>query len=223
MVEQLIQATQSNTATSVSRKAAWTVTAPWLLLRRSHLMLPPADPRYPAAAEQTHQLQAQLLSLQEARNLARWLDARPQLGRDVFERGVPEPGTATQPEPGHLDRIEFLWACIALFDGDWSTATLDVPDVYAPRPQDLYRVEDARDQIRQFMQGAAPTALVPLVHLLPPEERSRRLTAQVAPLARTRHRSAWTSTLMACLELAKQGELMAEQLDDAALPVFRGR
>lgn len=223
VVEQLIQATQTDTAIPLSRKADWTVTASWLLLLRSHLMLPPVDPRHPAAAERARQLQAQLLSLQEARNLARWLDERPQLGRDVFARGISEPGIAIRSEPGHLDRVEFLWACIALFDGDWSMAALNLPAVYAPRLQDLYRVEDARDRVRQLMQDTTSTTLVPLAQLLPPEERSRRLTERAEPTARIRYRSAWTSTLMACLELAKQGQLVIEQLEDAALPAFRGK
>ncbi len=88
VVEQLIQATRSDIAMPLSRKAAWTVTASWLLLLRSHLMLPPTDPRHPAAADQARQLQAQLLSLQEARALTLWLEDRPQLGRDVFGRGA---------------------------------------------------------------------------------------------------------------------------------------
>ena len=221
VVEQLIQATHSDSAPSLSQKAAWTVTASWLLLLRSHLMLPAADPRHPVAANQARQLQAQLLSLQEAQSLAQWLDQRPQLGRDVFGRGAPEPGTATQPEPGHLDRVEFLWACIALFDGDWSTAALDLPAIYAPRPPDLYRVEDARDRVRSLMQEVPPTTQVSLADLLPPDERAHRLVAQVKPPDRTRHRSAWTSTLMACLEMAKQGELVIEQPEDAALPAFQ--
>ena len=88
VVEQLIQATRSETAPSLGQRASWTVTASWLLLLRSHLMLPAADPRHPVAAEQARQLQAHLLSLQEARALARWLDEQPQMGRDVFGRGV---------------------------------------------------------------------------------------------------------------------------------------
>ena len=98
-MEQLIQATRSGTGLSLSRKADWTVTASWLLLLRSHLMLPPADPRQPAAVDEASQLQAQLLNLQEARALARWLEERPQLGREVFARGAPGLGAATQVGP----------------------------------------------------------------------------------------------------------------------------
>ncbi len=223
VVEQLIQATRSDIAMPLSRKAAWTVTASWLLLLRSHLMLPPTDPRHPAAADQARQLQAQLLSLQEARALNLWLDDRPQLGRDVFGRGASQPGTAAPLQPDNLDRVEFLWACIALFEGAWSAPALDRPAVYAPRLPNLYRVEDALGRVRNLMQDVPPTAQVSLADLLPPDERTRRFVAQEEPSIRTRHRSAWTSTLVACLELAKQGKLVIEQLENAALPVFRGR
>ncbi len=223
VVEQLIQAIRSDAAMPLSRKAAWTVTVSWLLLLRSHLMLPPTDPRHPAAADQARELQAQLLSLQEARVLTLWLEDRPQLGREVFKRGASPLGTAARLQPENLDRVEFLWACIALFEGDWSAPALDRPVVYAPRLPNLYRVEDARNRVRNLMQDVPPTTQVSLVDLLPPDERTRRFIVQAEPPEQTRHRSAWTSTLMACLELARQGELVIEQLEDAVLPVFRAR
>ena len=218
LVEQLIQATRSGTGTSLSHKADWTVTASWLLLLCSHLMLPPADPRQLAAAGQAHRLQAQLLGLQEARALTHWLDARPQLGREVFARGDLGPGEATRPDPEPLNWAEFLWACIALFDGDWSKAAIGLSAVYVPRPPDLYTVEEARDQVRHVTQSAIPSVLVSLAELLPPQERNRWLPDGTEPPVRARHRSAWTSTLMACLELTKQRELKVEQLEHAALP-----
>ena len=141
----------------------------------------------------------------------------------MFARGAPEPDTDADPGPEQPDRVEFLWACIALFDGDWSKAALERPAVYAPQLPDLYTVEEARGRVRQRMRDAIPPALVSLADLLPAHERTRRLTAGEPPTARTRYRSAWTSTLMACLELAKQGELVAEQLEHARLPAFIAR
>ena len=221
MVEQLIQATRSETGMALSRKAAWNVTASWLLLLRSNLMLPRADPRQPAAAEQAQQLQAQLLRLQDARALARWLDERPQLGQDVFARGAPQAGSPARSESGTGDRVEFLWACIALFEGDWSKAALALADVYVPRPADVYTVEDARTRVRRHMADAPSAVQVSLADLLPQQEIDRPLASREDPAIRTRHRSAWSSTLMACLEMAKQGELAVEQLSSAEMPGFR--
>ena len=112
--------------------------------------------------------------------------------------------------------------CIALFDGDWSTAAaIGLPAVYAPRALDLYTVEEARNRVRQRMRDALPAASMSLADLLPQQKMNYRLAAQDPSPAHTRHRSAWTSTLMACLEMAKQGELQVEQLEHATLPAFR--
>ncbi len=221
VVEQLIQATRSGTGLSLSRKADWTVTASWLLLLRSHLMLPRADPRHPAAAEQARRLQAQLLSLQEARALARWLEEQPQLGREVFTRGAPGPSAAARPEPELLDRVEFLWACIALFDGDWARPMTEPVGVYAPSMPDLHTVEDARARIRQHLADQDGfTEALPLWALLPRQERERPRDKRLHPQNLIRHRSGWTSTLMACLEMTRQGELLiGEQAADEAITV----
>ena len=63
------------------------------------------------------------MDLQAAQALAAWLEHRPQLGHDVFARGQPELlGTAI--ETNHeVDVIEFLWACLALFDDDAEGST----------------------------------------------------------------------------------------------------
>ncbi len=121
-----------------------------------------------------------------------------------------------------LDRVEFLWACIALFDGDWSRATLELPAVYAPRRPDLHTVEDARARIRQHLADQDGfTEAFPLWALLPRQERERPRDERLHPQNLIRHRSGWTSTLMACLEMTRQGELLiGEQAADGAITVF---
>ena len=220
VIDQLIQATRSETGMPLSRRAAWTVTASWLLLLRSALLLPRADPRRSAAAGRIRRLQAQLLSLQQARALARWLDARPQLGWDVFARGGAQAGPPARAEPGTGDRIEFLWACVALFEGDWSKPALAPACLHVPPPADVYSVEEARARVGRHMADATPAARVPLADLLPQQEIDRPPASREEPATRTLHRSAWSSTLTACLELAKQGDLTAAQEENAALPIF---
>ena len=67
-------------------------------------------------------------TLQAAQALARWLEHRPQLGQDVFARGQPELlGTALEAQH-EVDVIEFLWACLALFDD--GAAMPDTTPVY---------------------------------------------------------------------------------------------
>lgn len=43
MVEQLVAAMQDRIDASMSRRMDWVITKAWLLLLRSHLMLPPCD------------------------------------------------------------------------------------------------------------------------------------------------------------------------------------
>ncbi len=222
VVEQLIQATRSGTGLSLSRKADWTVTASWLLLLRSHLMLPPADPRHPAAAEQARRLQAQLLSLQEARALMRWLEEQPQLGREVFARGAPEPDTVAQLQPELLDRVEFLWACIALFDGDWARPMTE-PSASTRRGGLIFTRSRTRGRgsANIWLTRMASLEALPLWALLPRQERERPRDERLHPQNLIRHRSGWTSTLMACLEMTRQGELLiGEQAADGAITVF---
>lgn len=222
VVEHLLLAISVETNIPLSRKADWTVATAWLLLLRSHLLVPSEDPNQQvAAAEWAQQLRAQLLSAQEAGSLARWLERRQQLNQDVFARGAPEMDSLLRPEGRTGDRVEFLWACIALFEGDWSPPALTLTAIYVPRPPDLYSIDDARERIRRHMAEAMPTDRVSLADLLPLQEIDRLLEAQADRGVRIRHRSAWSSTLMACLEMAKQGELAVEQSAYTELPGFR--
>jgi segregation and condensation protein A len=221
MVEQLVAAMQDRIDAPLSRRADWVVTAAWLLLLRSHLMLPPRDPRQEVAAAEADRLKVRLLSLQDVRALASWLDRQPQLGQDVFGRGMPEPGQDPPGDQAAVDRIEFVWACIALFDGDWSRAPLEPEAIYVPRAMDLYSVEEARERIRCCLAKQGDGRSLSLAALLPSQERSRSIEEREQPAHRVRHRSAWTTTLIACLEMTKQGELLVQEDTTQPLPSFR--
>ena len=143
---------------------------------------------------------------------ARWLDERPRLGRDVFPRGRPELmgiGTATLHQ---VDVVEFLWASLALLDDDLTPP--GTAQSCRPAWRDLHAVADARDRILRRMAGQ--TSPCPLDQLLPD-----------APGPDTPHevglrgRSGWTSTFVASLEPAKQGDVMLEQ-DEAFSPIQVG-
>ncbi len=69
----------------LERRADWLVLATRLVLLRSQLLLP-ASPEVAAAAEAAVTGEAaRLEALLQVRAAVRWLEARPQLGRDVFE------------------------------------------------------------------------------------------------------------------------------------------
>ncbi len=193
----------------LERRADWLVMACWLLQLRSDLLVP-ADPAQQRAAEAAAaRLQGQLQAVREAQALAAWLGRRPQLGREVFARGRPEPLGLLAETRHQVDVIEFLWASLALFDEDGAGA--DTASRYQPRRWDLHPVPEARDRILRLLgeagEGRALGTLLPAA----PMEGS-------APETPLRRCSGWTSSFVASLELAKQGEVVLEQ-DQAFSPI----
>jgi len=201
-VNQLVAALeQAPPATPLSQKGDWVVMGSWLLQLRSLLLLPPGSPDQQAAETEAAQLRDRLVELRAMQGLAAWLDRRPQLGRDVFARGQPE---IAEPAVGPaVDVVEFLWASLALFDDD--QAPVDTASRYRPRRLDLHSVQDARARIRRRL--AEQPKRHRLERLLPEDP------AASGPPVALRRRSAWSSTFVASLELAKQGEAVLDQTD----------
>jgi segregation and condensation protein A len=91
---------------------------------------------------------------------------------------------------------------MALFDDE---AEPDTATVYRPVHFDLYTVADARDRILRLL--AETPRWVELDRLLPdvPEQADHESRRSL------RRRSAWSSTFMASLELARQGDVALGQ------------
>jgi len=203
-------------ATPLSQKGDWVVMAAWLLQLRSLLLLPAEAPARQAAEAEAEQVRLRLVELRQARALAAWLEQRPQLGRDVFAQGKPEaPGAAVEaaaPLAGQLDALpaapaldvtEFLWASLALFDDDAPGA--DAAAQYRPRWLDLHTVPDARARI---LRRLAETPDGHRLDTLLPEATD---AAGAEAQSLLRRRSAWASTFVASLELAKRGDVALAQ------------
>jgi segregation and condensation protein A len=189
----------------LTHKGDWVVTAAWLLLLRSHLLLPVDARSLQAAEAAADQLRGRLVGLREVQALAGWLDRRNQFGHEVFARGQPELlGISTTPEQ-KVDVIEFLWASLALF-ADGSEAA-DTRVIYRPPWLDLHSSADARTRILGFLRETPQGCT--LARLLP----SVSVGDTAATEALVRRRSAWTSTFAASLELARQGEVALAQED----------
>jgi segregation and condensation protein A len=206
LLDQLAAALQAaGQATTLGQKGDWLVMAAWLVLLRSRLLLPAETTGQQEAARAARQLRDRLLALQAAQGLAAWLDGRPQLGHDVFARSLPELlGTAV--EPAHqVDVIEFLWASLALFDDDPAP---DTASVYRPLLTKLHDIAAARERILRVLAAAPDGA--PLDRLLPAPPETAETDSQRA----LRRRSAWASTLVAGLELVRQGEAVMQQGED---------
>ncbi len=176
----------------LGRWGDWLVMAATLTDLRSRLLLTDA-PEACQALSEADALRRQLLGRAEMRVAADWLDRREQLGRDVFVRGRPEVRMAQRS----TDITDLLRACLTL---------LRVPDelatTYQPRPPPFWQMSDAIARIQAMMaersDGGTLRTFLPGIDANAPD-RERRCRAAVA------------STLLAGLELARQGQVSLEQ------------
>jgi segregation and condensation protein A len=206
LVEQLAAALHhAPPAMPLGQKGGWVVMTAWLVELRSRLLLPTDPAEQHQAEAQAVELRDRLVDLQAMQALAQWLDGRPQLGRDVFARGRPEDFAAAIGAEHDADVVEFLWASLALFDE--AEDAVDTAVVYRPRRWDWYSVAAARARILAVLADA------------PEGERFERLLPDLPDAAiageqtaaRARRGLAWGCTLVASLELAKQGDLTLAQ------------
>ena len=200
---------EAGSRTPLGLRAEWVVMAAWVVQLRSRLLLPAEAAASDAANREAAQLRRGLARLDAVQAAARWLDEQPRLGRDVFPRGRPELtgiGTATLHQ---VDVVEFLWASLALLDDDLTPP--GTAPRYRPAWLDLHSIPDARERILRHMAGRPDPCR--LDQLLP-----GAAGPGAAPESASRGRSRWTSTFVASLELAKQGEVGLTQ-EEAFAPI----
>jgi segregation and condensation protein A len=162
----------------------------------SRLKLPQDAPATRAAVAEAEALRRHLLERARMGVAGDWLDQRAQLGRDMFRHGRPEVGAASRG--GEL--TDLLRACLP---------ALRVPDDTAvalrPRLPPLWTATDARAHVTRLLSiladGSNLTEFLPRI----PED---------APTRPLRCRAALASTLIASLELARDGTLGLEQAAD---------
>ena len=177
----------------------WLVMAARLALLRSHLLLPPEAEDARAARHEAEALRGHLIERARLRAAVAWLDARPQLGRDVFARGMPrgdEDGSPTDAPGRTADLTALLRACLV---------ALAVPggqEAYRPAAPALWSIQDALVRVRRLLGerpgGAALACFLPRIAPGAPD-RDLRCCAAVA------------STLFAGLEMARAGEAELRQ------------
>ena len=93
--------------------------------------------------------------------------------------------------------VGFLWASMALFDD--GARDVDTSVVYRPPWHDLHSPLEARQRILAMLASQPDGA--GLDRFLPAAEAEQHISAH----ASLRRRSAWVSTLLAGLELAREG------------------
>jgi len=173
--------------------ADYLVMAAWLAFLKSRLLLPP-DPTEegPSGAELATHLAFQLERLQAMRKAAAQLMARDRLGRDFFQRGIPE----------NVERIKQVTFSTSLLDLMQAYARIRTRDEFRPFVLDrknVFTMETALERMRKLI-GFAPD-WTDIVSYLPDGWSADP----------RRHRSATASHFAAALELVKEGKLELRQ------------
>jgi segregation and condensation protein A len=192
LVEQYLAVIEGARRVRLELAADWLVMAAWLTWLKSRLLLPADSAAAEEGEEAAEVLAARLQDLLAIRAAARWLAARPVLGQDVFARGAPEDHT-------EIDRSGLALSLPALL-----RAYLDAlrrggaRRRYRPRPLTVWTVQEALTRLRAML-GSLPDG-ASLERFLP--------DFAATP---TERRAALASTLLAGLELARDGALHLEQ------------
>ena len=205
----------SGTPVPLQRLADWVIMAAWLAWLRSRLLLPADDPEAQAARDEAEALRRRLADRAHVREAVAWLDAQPQLGRDVFARG----GVPTRAAAERAADLPALLRTYARLMGPLPEQEKE--DVYRPCLLPLWHVPDALARMEKLLPellGAAPDDTTSLWRFLPDREMLDALAAAAGSAGEDRTRpcrSAVASTLVAALELARQGRLtLAQQKDE---------
>jgi segregation and condensation protein A len=175
--------------------ADYLVMAAWLAYLKSRLLLPqPANSDgEPTADEMAARLRWRLQRLEAMREAAARLMARDRLDREVFGRGMPEP----------VNVVRLRTQTDTLYDLLSSYSTQRVRKLgggtYRPKHAPVLLIEEARERLERML-GKIPE-WNSLAKLLPFEWSGGE-----------RRRSALASTLLACLELARDGKVEIRQL-----------
>jgi segregation and condensation protein A len=183
--------------------ADWLVMAAWLAWLKSRLLVPADPAELEQGEEAAEALAERLRALQAMRTAAAWLGGRPMLGHDVFARGTPEDHTEIDRSALAVELNGLLRAYLAAI----RRGTRPMP--YRPRMLTLWTVQDALQRLGTMIR-AAPDWV----------ELQRFLPAHLSnPVER---RAALTSTLLAGLEMARDGHIRLHQDHDFAPILVRG-
>lgn len=180
--------------------ADYLVMAAWLAYLKSRMLLPDLNtPEEQSADDMANALALRLKRLETFRDLAQKLFDRPQLERDVFARGQPEP-------IAHIKTPE------------WSATLYDLLSAYAARRQNQAL---ARVQFRKREVWSLAEARQTLQKLVGQSEDWSRideyLVAYLAEPAQVA--TAMASTFAATLELVREGAIDLHQ-DGAFAPLY---
>ena len=113
LVDQYLAVIEGARKIRLELAADWLVMAAWLTWLKSRLLLPKGHEAAEEGESAAEILAERLRTLQAMRLAAAWLGARPQLGHDIFARGLPEDLVDTDRSKLVLDIPGLLRAYLA--------------------------------------------------------------------------------------------------------------
>ena len=192
LVEQYLAIVEGARRVRLEVAADWLVMAAWLAWLKSRLLLPEDPDAAEEGEEAAESLAARLQALAAIRAAATWLFERPRLGVDVFARGAPEDFTEVDRSALSVTVPGLIRAYLA------AVRRGSAGKNYIPRPAPFWSVQDALGRLGSLL-GKIPDWSV-LEQFLP--------ETTPDPMAR---RAAMASTLLAGLEMARDGQLRIRQ------------
>jgi segregation and condensation protein A len=195
LADQYLEFIESAKNMNLELAADYLVMAAWLAYLKSRLILPqpPSVDGEPTADEMATRLRWRLQRLEAMRSAAVRLMGGDRLNRDVFARGDPEP----------VNVIKLRTYKDSLYDLLTAYATQRVKRMggksYSPVHAPVLAIEEARERLERMLGRISDWS--GLARLIPFEWSGG-----------TRRRSAIASTLLACLELARDGKVEIRQM-----------
>jgi len=196
LAEQYLEFIERARRFNLELAADYLVMAAWLAYLKSKMLLPqPASQDgEPTADEMASRLRWRLQRLDAMREAAARLMARDRLGREVFARGAPEPVKVVKLRE-YTDTLYDLLTAYAT----QRLKRVAGGKVYRPVHMPVLLIEEARERIERMLGRIGNWS--GLSGLLPLDWQGG-----------LRRRSALASTLLACLELTRDGRLEMRQL-----------
>jgi len=214
LVDQYLAVIEGARRVRLELAAEWLVMAAWLAWLKSRLLLPAEEADAEDEAPPAETLAARLAELEQVRMAGHWLAARPQLGHDVFARGMPEDHVVVERTRLAVSIQGLMRAYIA------ARRRATAARSYRPPGRSVLSVADALERLRRLV--GARMDWTDLEQFMPrgfddPVERRAGIAA----------------TLVAGLELARVGAIRLHQqqpfgpiflssLAESASPVTRG-
>ncbi|MDG2243997.1 MAG: ScpA family protein [Rhodospirillaceae bacterium] len=200
LAEQYLAFVEAARSQYLELAADYLVMAAWLAYLKSKILLPREEEEEPSASEMADALRWQLLRLQSMQDAGKKLMELPRKGQAFFTRGDPEGLPVSYTSVYDISLYDLL-------RGYARCRREGVPTALEIEPMDLYSIDDAIARLRDIFPNVPDWTT--MMSFLPQEH--------LSPFKR---RSAVSTTLLAVLELVRQGKADIRQDGGAFSPIY---